>query len=756
MKNFKNILFILLGVISIGFITTSCNDEFSEKDLLELQVQLGSSEDSLNAVRQLAALNAAGELVSFQVKTVDTDGVGVAGVDVTLGAASSDGTADNQTLTSDANGSVYFNRVAIGGNNLNLAGASIMDALLTLDFGSISEGTHYEIINGNVIPMPVTENAVITVLGATTTTATVSGVASIETDLTNTTKEIPQNVTVVADFDDNLVINSSIGINYFFATNNNALNLGSAAVDNATGAYTMTVPAGVTFDLIVPELQATQRIAVNGFDNQDLPRPEYRDVLTNFGPSWGTDFIPSVPGAFAIFEQPAAGGEGFSLGSFAQEGRAIQNFTIDSGDPWTEPYEPVADIILQMTNLGAGYQSSPAVAITDASGTLATAEAYIEYLVSSVTVTTPATGYAFDAPVTVVIRYFDNQTVPVSQFGVNLAVTTSATGTITQTEIDAGIVAANSNDDNGFGTNYAQNNEVSTSMEVVFPAGGAGDGVGTVSINGRLQTLDMTNTGSGYVSPSFVFTGGGGTTQAAMSVLEFGTQWSFNVDNAGVTTPYVFLPNSITFEYNQITTGSAAVASSTNGQNIEFGGSSTLLSLLTVDGSGNIQFVDQTATYRTTFNSSAAPRVLVDETESIPAARYIRPYEINAAGQITGMSTNGYNISFTSSDGDGYSSQFTVTVEASATGAPGSGASILITGGTNQANGEYQWAGSYNVLNGGSGYLQDLNLHNPGIDADNRVNYNNGGDVTNVTLRAGATHLVDITYGTGNKTVDVY
>jgi len=753
MKSIKNILFSILGVIGFAYFISSCNDKFSEKDLLELQVQLGTTEDSLKAVQQLAALNAAGELVSFQVKVVDTDGAAVAGLDVTMGAAGADGTPDNQTLVTDATGSVIYNRVVIGGNTMTIAGADIFDATLTMNFGNIQEGVHYEIIDGQIIPIRVTENAVISVLSTTgTPTATVSGVASIETDVTNRTSEIPQNVTIVADFDDSMVLSSSITMNYFFPVNDNVLNLGSGVVDNTTGAYTMTVPAGVRFDVIIPDIQEAQRVAANVVGGVDLPRPEYQSILTNFGPSHTADNIPSVPGAFAIFEQPPAAGRGFTFGTFAQQARGIPTFTQLRTQPWTAPYLSATNLITQVTNLGAGYQFSPTMTITG--GTGATGEVRLDYLVSSVTVNTIATGYPFTSVIPVNIRYFDNQMVPVSQFSVALNVTTSATGEITQTEVDAAIAAANTANDLGFGTNRQAIPSASTGMEVTFPAPGVG-GAATVVINSRVERVLLTDGGSGFTAPVFTFTGGGGTTQFAMSVLEMGTQWTFNVDNMGVTTPYGFLPDQLTFEHETVTTGSAGVATSTQGQNVSSGNNASLISLLAPDASGNIMFVDLTATYRTNLFSSVAPRVLVDETESFPAARYIRPFEINLDGQVTGMSTGGHGSAFTSSNGSGYPTQFTVTVEPSATGAPGAGAIISITGGTNNATGEYQWAGGFDVLNGGSGYMQDLNAINNSINSNTRVFYNAGGDVTDITLTTGNTKVLNIIFGTGDKTINI-
>lgn len=764
MKTLKNLLVAILTVVSIGFLATSCNDKFSEKDLLELQLQLGSKEDSLNAARQLAALNAAGEMVSYQVKVVDTDGTPVPDLEVSLGAAATDGTLDKQTLTTDAEGQVYFSRVAVGGNNLTITGTGIMDANLTLDFGPLQQGVNYEIINGNVVAKPVVENSVITVIGTGTATATVQGVATIETDLTNSTPEVPQNVTVVADFDDNLVVNSSISINYFFATNNSALSLGSAAVDNATGAYSMTVPAGVNFDITIPNIQTNQRIAINGYDGQDLPRPEYRDILTNFGPNYSADFIPTVPGAFAVFDTPPSAGAGFTFGSFAREGRAIQTFTLSANSTTiTEPYEPSTDIITQVTNRGAGYFNSPTVTITDAgSGTGAYAEAFIELAISGLSLNTAGSGYAANTTYSFNLVYDE-----ITQNGTNtdqvwdtniLDIDTDGSGVFTASAISTALTNAMNNADQYFdATNMEQISDNISNLRLVNSSATTDAIIDVSAATGRIYYIRVFDGGNDYTMPSFAFSGGGGTTQAVMNILEFGTKWTFDVDNSNVTSPYTFPPTNVYFEYNNITTGSAGVSSSSNGENIETNSSANLLSLLTADGSGNLQFVDPTASYRTTFNASTAPMVRVEETDVIAAARYIRPYEINTDGQVTGMSTSGWATSFTSSNGSGYDGQFNVTIEPSATGAPGSGASISLTGGTNQSNGEYQWGGSYLVQNGGLGYLIDLNVINgTSVGADNRTYYNVGGDVTNVNLKAGATHVVDIRYGTGDKSVSVY
>ena len=755
MKNLKKLLFMLIGAFSIGLITASCNDDFSEEDLLRLQVELGTEADSLAAVRALAALNEAGELVSFQIKVVDTDGAGVEALDVTMVAAAEGGVADNQTLVTDASGLVFFDRVAIGGNIMTISGASILDATLTLDFGAIQEDVHYKNINGAIVPIPVTENAIITVLGTATATATVQGAVKIETDVTNTTSEVPQDLTLRANLDEDLVSETSLDDWDYFVANNDNETLGIAAVNNTDGTYTMTVPAGIGFQLEIPNISTTQRIAVAQENNIDLPQAEYRDVEANFGPNYylwnySTDlfYIPNVSGARVVFDAPPAPGEGFTFGSFARVGRSIPAFFLDSGtETITEPREDATDIVTQFTNLGSGYSSSPTVTITDATtGTGATAEAWIEYLVNTVTVTTPETGLAFNADLDIQIRFFDNSTIPVSNLSINLAVTTSGTGEITQAVVDAGIAAANAANNSGFGTNYREINEVSTGMEIVFPGGGNADGVGTVDINGRIHVLDMVSTGSGYTSPSFAFSGGGGTTQAAMSVLQFGTQWSFDVDNSGITTPYPLEPSYIALEYVEVDDDSRYVDQIGYAENAETGNISDFDDLLTVDGSGNLVWIDQTANYITDFDTDEQPRVIVIKNEANIAEADVIYNDIDQiSGSVFDLDIN--------DSGNGYTDRFSITVEPSAVGAPGSGVIVDMMYGDFLNTGEYQWDSDFDFVNQGSGFLRNLNQINGNSGTGNSFRlYTTPGIYDN--LNEGDVKVLNIDYGTGLRSIN--
>lgn len=736
MKQFKFLLLMLLGV---GVLATSCDDDFSEEDLLNAQNDLvNARQDSIKA-QNVAALNAAGELVGLQLKIVDTDGNGVEGLSVSMAASLGSGGLDEQTTTTNAAGLALFNRVAIGGNVISISGGSIIPVTLEADFGSIQQGVHYQIVNGVIIPTPVTESAIVTVLGAIASTATVQGTVTIETDVTNTSAEFPDGVTIVADFDDNLTSESSFNMSYFFATNDNALNLGSADVDPTTGAYSMSVPAGVRFDLIVPNVSATQRIAVAEINDVDLDRPEYLDVNTNFGPDWNifnysSDFynIPAITGAIITFNAPEAPGEGFTLGGLARVGRSIPAFDFGDEDDFTTPGEPSSDIVMQVTNRGNGYTTTPTVTVGDAgSGTGATAEAYLEWMYTSATVTTVGTGLIADGNYTVTISYLDEDSNPF--FADNFIATANASGEIGQAEITAGLNA-------GTGPGFEENNwdEISdqvTGFEISFAGGGAGTAVGM----GRLESVFITDGGDGYTLPSFTISGGGATTQAVLNVMQFGTQWTLDVDNSGVTTPYPLLPSDIYFTYIEVDDDDRFSTTETSIENDETGNTDDIIDLLTVDGSGNLQWLDQTASYITDFTSHEMPAVVVVKNEANIASADIYNFYISEEGGVTDIDVD--------ETGSGYNSEIVMTIEPSAVGAPGSGATIIPLFGDFNASGEYEWFGDFEITNEGTGYLENLN------QAIAERNYSFP-SVSNITLRSGDTKVIDIDYGTGVKGVD--
>lgn len=770
----RNLLLICFGIGALGVFLSSCADNYTEEDLLKDQYDLAAKADSAKLNQNIAALNQAGELLSFRLQVVNTDGQGVEGLDVTMTAAADGGTAAKTTLTTDATGAVYFDKVAIGGNAVNISGGGIMDANLLINFGAIQQGTNYQIINGNIVPTPVTENATVTVIDNSAAMATVKGKATIETDLTNDTEEVPQDVTIKADLDESLVLKSSLdtygqSIQYFIANNNNATNVGVAQIDNTTGQYSMQVPAGIDFHMIVPNIQAKQRIAVNSINGKMLDSPEYRDIETNFGPNYGTDGIPTVAGAMINFDSPANPGEGFTFGSFQKVGRplffgGIDGQIIASNATVPTDYENLFSQSLhatvQFTSLGSGYFESPAISISDPNGNGAYAEAYIRMAITGLTVSNGGTGYAANAFYSFNLRYdekfYNTGTGSVDtnpdQTWSNfiLTVQTDASGKFTQANVDAAVQNAMDNGDTWFDVNNLDKiSDYATNIRLEANTSGGGDAVLDISsIVSHVSELRVKEAGDGYTNPSFSFSGGGASTQATLDVLKFGTQWSFDVDNSNVTTPYSLLPQSINFKYLDVTTSTPNyVQTSSNAQNVNTGSTPSLLNILTVDNSGNIQFVDQTASYMTSFYASEQPEVNVVKNTATQAAKFIRTSDINSQGQITGLSNNNNLGTYIYNAGSGYANVIKATIEPTITGAPGSSATVDITGGYFDASGEYNWGGGYTITNQGSGYLQNLNQTSSTISFYTPSTYN--------TLDAGDTYVFDIRYGTGNKTDNV-
>ncbi|SNZ00128.1 hypothetical protein [Flagellimonas pacifica] len=733
MKNIKKLLVALIvpiGLVSTGFLATSCKDDLTEEDILNL----GTEADELAKTKAVEALNAAGQMVSFQIKIVDTKGKPVDGLNVSMVAASEGGVADDQALVTDASGAVFFDRVAIGGNTVSISGENIVDALVSLDFGPIRQGIHYQMINGEVVPTPVTESAVLTVLGSGTSTATVKGIATIETDLTNDTKEVPQDITIAANLKGELVQATSVDNMQYILTSES---IGSATVDNATGAYTIAVPAGVAFDLVVPEVQANQRVAINGLDDKDLAQPEYRDILTSFGYNDQADEIPTVPGARILFDAPKGAGEGFSL-ALSEVGRSLPGISFSASTPQLAGLSFVA----QFLDYGSGYVASPKVTITDPTGSDAYARAELTInSITAATLTAAGTGYDADEfyDFDFEIDYLDEddgsvQTFTDYGFGDNMiSVTTDENGEFTQAAFDEALVTAIGN----FFTNpITITNYDIVEMRIIQNDNAGADAVYTVTAaDSKISEIQIIEGGSEYTNPTFTIPG------AELAVHGFGTRWEYTVDNSNVTTPYTVLPQSIEFQYEEVTVGGgseAALNESMDG--------------FRIDDSGNVQFKDVLVTEKTTsFYAEATPKVIIKEPKNIAASRYINASSINKDGQITSIDEESDHLmDFVENDGRGYDDVFGASIRPAIEGAPGSGAAVEVVDGTFLASGEYTWGGNLDITNQGSGYLQNLNVQ--GATSDFSVS----GSIFNITLEEGATRIVNISYGTGDKHENVH
>ena len=765
----RNYIYYTFSILIAIAAITACQDKFDEADFLKQQQEAalalqqaeakadsteaalqhqyemeylnqvlanGLAADEAERAAQLAALNQAGLLLSYTL-VVQEDGVAVPGVDVSITNSGSGGTV---TATTDAGGAAIFtNGVVVGSNSVTISKTNYMTASFVVDFGVPSTTT----ISGLIIPILRTETSIVPIYSiAGTSTAIIKGKVTIETDLTNDAKEVPQDIEIQAVFDlnPNGIINgngSSItGYTVDFG------NLGIGSVDNTTGEYSIEVPAGVNGQLItllIPNIETTQRIAVDRLNGEDIAS-EYRDVPTLFGFDYQAayDAIGLVAGAYAEFPAPPAPGRGFTFGNFQRVGRPLVfNLDWDITDPVTSPYEPGGDIVYQVTDFGSDYIASPDVAITDPTGSDATAEAHIHFAVDGLTFDATAGGYANNEIVIFNLWYdSDGDDVIDTDLGFILNITADGTGDITQIEIDVALADAITNGDTYFDPQDPQS--VANHVDKFVLTDGAA--ITTIDVTstsfGELYGMGMIAFGDDYTNPKFTFTGGGGTTQAVMNILQIGTYWTFEVDNAGNTADYSKLPSNIDFEMTEAENNLPTTFIGNGFMRISSTGVETavadIIDALTTQN-GDINFTDQTATYRTDDYSAIEPMVIVDE---IDADITIAEVNIDANGQITNL--------FDIDSGEGYNNRYEVTIM-TITGAPGSGAAIQLTSFVTQSSGEVIWNGTYITTDGGSGYLQNLNV-------DGFENFTGN---TILFVEGGKEYVNDIKYGTGDKQEDV-
>ncbi|WP_435622535.1 carboxypeptidase-like regulatory domain-containing protein [Flagellimonas sp.] len=791
----KNIfLNTLLGTMILGTLAVGCKDDFTEEDLLNANIEAAEQQEIDKADRAAAAINAAGELLSYSVKVVSSNNEPVAGASVTLQAAAQTGEGgDPQTVTTDANGEAFFGRAVIGGNILSIAADGFLDITASVDFGSISEGVHFRIIDGVVVPTPVTESSIVPLLSDASgdETATISGVVTIETDLTNNTPEVPQDLTLRAslpNFANQFNVAGSINLEIY--SFDSGLGIGTATVDNTTGEYTMNVPAtegGLSVEIYVPDVSADQRLAIAYRNGERLDRPEYVDIPTNFGPNQSYDGVPYVPGAIWTFDQPEAAGQGFDF-TYTPLGRNIEDGVYDLEDFLTPDYMNDYEII-RTTSLGSGYTNAPLLTFDDQTGSGAYGWGNIEIAIDGLTLDVagaqlpPNDNDLFALVYDVVRPTLDENgnivlVTEVSGGGeaIFLTISTNEGGGISQTAVDEALSDAIAQGFTGFEPNdLFQLKEIDgfiTNLRFISNNGNPQAEILVSSMAvGRVYEFVVDDGGEGYTDPTFVFShpenglvmvdeddidndgdntdlvsldsrGSGPMAHANINVDQFATRWIMTPDNSGVTVPYTTLPSDLDYEYENVDPDGNSFNTNDHISDADFGNpQGSLLGALEVDANGHIQFIDQiTELFATDEFSASMPRTLIEEPQAVAARVDIDWIGVDDNGGITSYDDDVEEY------GAGYTEQFTVTVEPAAVGAPGTDALVNLTDGQFTESGEYEWDGDYEIKAGGSGYLQELNVQN-------FKGYS--GDDFNQQVFPGETYFFNIEYGTGDKQEDV-
>lgn len=755
-----------------------------EKLILEYQLMRSNDSASMVFAQQLAAyveqlkdaqeaenleaLRQAGLIVSYTLIVENQGGVAIDSASVTVGGNNPVASLNLST----SGGQLVIEDLPVGASPFSITATGYVGVSFIVDFGQVSGGTdaaadEFVVVGERIYPIGRNEASRITLVSVGNgTTATVSGTATIETNVTNLTPEIPQNVTIVAYVD---------GTSNPYAGHASASGptiydfrfigegIGSATVDNTTGAWSMVLPAkenGITYSFTIPEITADQTIAIDERDEVAIA-PEYAVVPARFGPqsSSTAQTVSSVPGARAVFTAPPAQGSGFTF-TFTQ---VQSGLSTGQNDFLGDEEQLIGNTLYRLTARGSGLSSSPtgtAAGGIATGGSNATFTTAIAGRVTGLSIAAAGTGYAVNDNLTVVVFPRDangnntttdinndgnNDNNPVNNDGSSLSFTVTVSsvgggGAITGITLPTTGIGFGADAYFGFGV---------TQHVVTSVTGGTGVNANFAvsSVNARVSDVQVATGGSLYTSAptSITFTGGNalGGTPTLPSLTAVVTGFLYNITPSGGT-GYSVLP-TMSYNYSPsptATSGDAAVTNVTTFTIIDGANTTTgqaILPEFTLASGVPVLRNSGLLTYRTPLSFSTPVAVITPVPSTLPVATVNISSAAATFGQVTGLSVV--------NQGRGFASPFTVTIEPSIATAPGSGASIPLTGfGALTANLETQWGGTIGTVVPGSGYLPNLNR-------SGTVNYSGLSTLTVVSGRTYPGNLIQ--YGTGTRLQNV-
>ncbi len=800
MKTTKLNLLLLLLTLGV-FAFSSCEDEFTEEDFLEMQAELAESQRAFdleklileyNLIREndsaamvfsqqlndyyeelkdakdeenLEALRQAGLLASYTITIEDQRGMPIEGATVSVGGSNTAGRFD---VASDATGEAIVADIVIGASPVQVTAPGFVGVSYFLDLGNMpSNGTDYLYIGDKIFPLGRHETSRITLLsadGAAGTFGTVTGTVTVELDVTNLTPELTTDLVIVAYVD-----GSSIGGN-FYSTSVSMSDfrfigegIGSAAVDNTTGTFSMLLPgteAGITYNFVVPTFTANQTIAIDE-RNEVAIAPEYAVVPTTFGPGAGSyDAVSAVSGARAVFTAPPTQGTGFTL-AFTQVQAGLST---GSNDFLNDEEQLIGNTLYRLTSRGSGLSSSPTATASGGigtGGTNATFSTAIAGRITGLNIAAAGTGYAVGDEITVVVFPRDvngddtttdinddgtNNNNPLNNDGSSLSfdvevAAVNGTGGITSITLPTTGVGFASDAFFGFGVTQHVVTSVTTSTGV-----GINANFSVSSVNARVTEVNVATGGSLYTSApvSIPFTGGNalGGTPTLPALTAVATGFAYNVTPSGGTGYSVLPTMSYNYTPNPIAASGNAAVTNTSLVNIIDGASTDtdeeILPEFTLAAGVPVLRNSGLLIYRTPVSFSTPVAVITPDPSTLPVATVSISSSAGTFGQVTGLSVT--NV------GSGFASPFAVTIEPSIATAPGSGASIALTGfNALTDNLEAVWTGNTGTVVPGSGYLPNLNRA-----ATTSFSGNSG-----LLVVSGMTYQRDIVYGTGNRLQNV-
>lgn len=328
MKNLRlsrlALFFALFAVTYVG-----CKkDEFTEEDLYEKELEKNLQEDSLTTaeIKLRDSLARVGGVVSYAVTAISaadaiTMKAAFVGSQVSTPAKKASNLLDGvsvtvsqygvaMTKTTDATGMVVFDDLRIGLASVTLSKADFSSAAVTVDL--TDQGTSYDVDENTKTRSAATMVPLFALTGDERTT--VSGVITLETDLTNSTPEYaPAGTEVVATLTPPstwLDKSSSqpgqiVKISYS--------DMVTRATTDANGAYSMLIPSsalGLTVGVAVEDIVTTQTYYVfDPLTKKNVSAVVQRAVFSMDGVPSGINAemykIPKVPALLVEFAAPA-------------------------------------------------------------------------------------------------------------------------------------------------------------------------------------------------------------------------------------------------------------------------------------------------------------------------------------------------------------------------------------------------------------------------------------------------------------------
>lgn len=645
------------------------------------------------------------------------------------------------TDTTDVNGMVVIYGFFRGAVNVTVTAPGFTTLSYTAAV-KLQDDTESGTINfvGNLVPIFETTGA---------NTATISGVAKIQSDLTNTTREnVPDGTTITAHIDakdagfkakfltptDN-VDQASCGCETLLIGDIKDAAYSTGIIGTITaGAYSITVPAAIDG---LPIKLTYSDIALNRveFTTDDEDNSSNR-TLTQRAIYFGHDYNPSSLNGGGGVDVDFLVGSGASATARISQAGTVESVTI--------------------TNGGTGYSGTPTIQLNGGGGTGATAVAVVSGgQISAINVTAKGSGYT-SSPTVAILS------------GINAAASVSAM------ETNGTVLSVNiTNSGSGY----------TSAPTVTFAGGGAPTTIaqGTAIVtNGRVTSITVTNPGAGYTSAPTVGLAGGGFTNAATATSNFSGISVAAVQLTNVGSGYTY-PPSVTFAAPTVPGGVRAAGTATidaasgtvtgivitnvgsgytgaPGITLTAGSGATATALLTGGGVIGIDVTGQGSGYTapptvlltggggsgatataTVVNGHVTGLTIVNAGVGYTGAPTVQFLAGEGARGVAVIGTNGAISSVRiTTNGSGYTGAPVVSFDS---GGVGSGATGTATIANNQVSG-------VTMLTGGSGYV---NGNTPGADGEESFEFTIEVNSTtgNVSVKPAIKYINDIYWGTG-------